>query len=106
MENETLLHAHRHCSINRPEIFSSKICGCFYCMKQFPPSSIIEWTDSGRTSICPMCGIDSVLGDFAGFPITTEFLNEMHVRWFKTTLTREESKKRQEEYRITDSIRP
>jgi hypothetical protein len=32
--------------------------------------------------MCPRCGIDSVLGDRSGFPISAEFLGEMHRYWF------------------------
>jgi hypothetical protein len=34
------------------------------------------------TAICPHCGVDSVIGDNCGFPITQEFLAAMHGRWF------------------------
>ena len=38
--------------------------------------------DVGTTAICPRCGIDSVLGDRSGFPISAEFLSEMQRYWF------------------------
>ena len=34
------------------------------------------------TAICPHCGVDSVIGEKSGFPITQEFLKAMHKRWF------------------------
>jgi hypothetical protein len=43
---------------------------------------IQEWIDGGQTALCPSCGIDSVIGDASGFPITEEFLAAMESRWF------------------------
>ncbi len=37
---------------------------------------------SDTTALCPYCGIDSVLGDNEGFPITQEFLRTMNNEWF------------------------
>ena len=34
------------------------------------------------SAICPRCGIDSVIGDAAGYPLTTEFLSRMKAYWF------------------------
>ena len=81
--------AHKHSSNHRSEIESSNRCGCFYCQAQFAPSEVIEWVDDdangvGATAICPRCGIDSVLGDRSGFPISAESLVEMQRYWFST----------------------
>jgi hypothetical protein len=53
----------------------------------FPPADIDEWVDEnehgvGQTAICPRCGIDSVIGDASGYPVTVEFLSQMHRVWF------------------------
>lgn len=75
--------AHPHCSKHKAEVQSSRVCGCFYCLKTFPPSDIKEWIDRGETALCPKCGIDSVIGSGSGFPITDpKFLRRMHDRWF------------------------
>ncbi len=75
--------AHRHSSNNRQEILRSEMCGCFYCLKTFLPSAIEDWIDDDTgTALCPHCGIDSVLGAAAGFPLTGEFLKAMHREWF------------------------
>ena len=52
-------------------------CGCFYCLKRFKGCDIKEWTDRGKTPICPHCAIDSVL------PFDEEILNLMHAYWFE-----------------------
>lgn len=51
------------------------------------PSEISEWIyelDEGEevTAICPHCGIDAVIGESSGFPITPDFLRTMNRRWF------------------------
>lgn len=70
--------AHKASFKNRESIEKSQTCACFYCGSVFSPSMIEEWTDGEQTAICPHCGIDSVLGDYSGYPMTEEFLNELH----------------------------
>jgi acetone carboxylase gamma subunit len=36
----------------------------------------------GQTALCPECGIDSVIGDASGYPITEAFLGKMKTFWF------------------------
>jgi hypothetical protein len=48
----------------------------------FEFKDIREWTDDGQTALCPSCGVDSVIGDASGFPITVEFLTAMEAHWF------------------------
>jgi hypothetical protein len=91
--------AHRHCANHRAELGASSCCGCFYCLKVFPPSTITDWVDwppdtpaekeleSGTTALCPHCGIDSVLGSASGFPIEESFLKVMHRYWFENDLS-------------------
>jgi hypothetical protein len=78
--------AHKHSSRHREEILSSEICGCFHCKQTFLPSEIEDWTDEigadDVTALCPKCGIDSVIGSASGFPLTKDFLQEMHQHWF------------------------
>jgi hypothetical protein len=77
-----IVEAHKHCKKHRTEIFKSQTCACFYCLQSFAPAEIVEWTDKNKTALCPKCGIDSVLGSAAGFPLTAEFLGEMNKHWF------------------------
>ena len=79
------IRAHRHSSQHRLEILGSRECGCFYCLEVFPPTEIVEWIDEGATSMCPRCGIDSVIGSGSKFPITPRFLASMHRYWFDRT---------------------
>lgn len=78
--------AHNHSSNHRAELLDSALCGCFYCCTTFSPQDIEEWTDEangeGQTALCPRCGIDSVLGDRAGFELSSTFLQRMKSFWF------------------------
>lgn len=78
----SLKEAHKHSSNHAGLVKASESCGCFYCLTVFKPAEIKEWTDRGQTAICPHCGIDSVLPDKAGVPLTDEFLKEMERAWF------------------------
>lgn len=96
--NETdLIQAHRFCRNNRDMLKSDKVCGCFYCVSIFSPSEINRWIPEkrpavtgkydkwiyeGYTAFCPYCGIDSVIGESSGYPITKNFLERMQKRWF------------------------
>jgi hypothetical protein len=84
---EDVRDAHSHCSNHRIEVEASEMCGCFYCCSMFNPKEIKEWVDEnaqgvGQTAMCPRCGIDSVIGSSAGFPIQPEFLATMKSFWF------------------------
>ena len=76
---ETYQHTRRH----RQEVERSQVCGCFYCQAQFLPGRIEHWLNDNDTAMCPECGTDSVIGSASGFPISSEFLQEMHSYWFK-----------------------
>lgn len=87
--------AHRHSSNHRAELIASDRCGCFYCLTIFTPKAITDWVDgpagaleghestAGTTAICPLRGIDSVIGSASGYPMTAEFLQTMHTHWFQ-----------------------
>jgi hypothetical protein len=81
-----LRNAHEHSDNHRQEVIASNVCGCFYCCKTFSPAEIVEWCDDsegvGQTALCPRCGIDSVIGDRAGFELTEQFLSRMRSHWF------------------------
>lgn len=81
---EKILHAHEFCENNREMLKNDSICGCFYCLKIFSPKEIKEWiSDTTGTALCPYCGIDSIISESAGYPITVEFLKEMNDYWFR-----------------------
>jgi hypothetical protein len=83
---EVIFDAHRHSFENEEELRKSHKCGCFYCLQIFEPEQITDdsWCDdeNSRTAECPFCGIDAVIGDASGYPITKEFLATMKDAWF------------------------
>ena len=88
--NNDLNEAHKHSAHHREEILAGEKSGCFYCMETFTAKDIKEWIDGdqtgiGQTALCPRCGVDSILGERSGFPITKEFLSEMRKFWFDDT---------------------
>lgn len=75
--------AHTYCTNNKASLLQDSNCGCFYCLNIFHPKEITEWIeDTGETAVCPYCSVDSVIGAYSGYPITKEFLSEMHRYWF------------------------
>lgn len=78
----SVIEAHKKSDNHKAEIMKSELCGCFYCLAIYPPSKIEKWIDEEKTAVCPECAIDSVIGSESGFPITREFLQEMHNYWF------------------------
>lgn len=76
--------AHKHSINHKSIILKDKKCGCFYCLAIFSPTEITEWIEDkiDGTAICPHCGIDSIIGESSGFPITEEFLLKMNRYWF------------------------
>jgi RimJ/RimL family protein N-acetyltransferase len=87
-KSQDAIEAHIFCSSNMPQLEKDSICGCFYCRRIFDPAEIDEWIiddnpcDRLGTAICPYCGIDSVIGESSGYPMTAEFMSAMHKEWF------------------------
>ncbi|MCH5184007.1 MAG: cytoplasmic protein [Oscillospiraceae bacterium] len=85
---EAHIEAHKYCCNHMEALKKDTVCGCFYCLKIFSPTEINEWlvddNDADRfgTAICPHCGIDSVIGESSGYPITKDFLQKMYEYWF------------------------
>ena len=79
-----LIDARRFSSNHREQLLNDKVCGCFYCEHIFSPNEIKDWIDDdpGGTAVCPYCGIDAVIGESSGYPITKEFLSKMNKYWF------------------------
>ena len=85
---EDYIKAHEYSSNHMAQLKKDKKCGCFYCLEIFSPDEITDWLigasriDENGTAICPHCGIDSVIGESSGYPITKEFLTKMKKYWF------------------------
>lgn len=90
IESEDYVVAHKFSNNHKNELEKDKICGCFDCLRIFSPNEIEEWvpeTPDGEcvTAVCPYCGDDSIIGESSGYPITKDFLREMHIIWFGNT---------------------
>lgn len=71
---------------NEKSILKSDFCGCFHCISIFPVadvklSEMMVEKDGIKTAICPICGIDAVLGD-ASVEITAELLEALNEYYF------------------------
>ena len=71
---------------NEKSILNSDFCGCFHCISIFPATDIklsemVVEKDGFKTAICPICGIDAVLGD-ASVEITAEILEALNEYYF------------------------
>jgi uncharacterized Zn-finger protein len=83
--------AHEYSRENKQELLkNNQKCGCFYCKTIFESKEIIEfidWMDEESDKVgfalCPYCGIDSVIGEYAGYQINEVFMNKMYNLWFK-----------------------
>ncbi|MBO5006698.1 MAG: cytoplasmic protein [Clostridia bacterium] len=73
--------AHKYSSDHREQLLHDNVCGCFYCLNIFSPEKITNWLGE-KTAVCPYCGIDAVIGESSGYPITKEFLQKMKNYWF------------------------
>lgn len=83
-----VVEAHEYTSNHKPELEKDSVCGCCCCMEIYSPAEITEWIfgdndiDRRGTAICPKCGVDAVIGESSGYPITEDFLLKMHDYWF------------------------
>lgn len=90
-----LLDAHRYSSNHKPELEKDKKCRCFYCLEIFEPAKIKKWVqadnscDRRGTAVCPYCGMDAVIGESSGYPITKAFLLAMKKRFFKHSVEKQ-----------------
>ena len=83
---DALKAVYSHSIRNEESILKSDFCGCFHCISIFPvadvkSSAMMVEKDGCKTAICPICGIDSVLGD-ASVEITAELLETMNEYYF------------------------
>lgn len=48
---------------NKSSLESSKLAGCYCCVKTFDAKEISNYTDKSTTALCPFCSCDCVIGD-------------------------------------------
>ena len=104
------MKAHSFANNHMAQLKQDSICGCFHCERIFHPAQITDWiiadNDCDRlgTAICPHCGVDAVIGESSGFPITGEFLSSMRHHWFGTPEKLRKNPLRMDQY--LTAIRP
>ena len=82
MTREEMKQMHSHTLRNRKEIEASHSCVCISCCEIFPASEVVDYIDEGETALCPICGIDAVIGDCTGISMDRETINELHKEYF------------------------
>jgi len=84
IESQRCIEAHKHASKHRAELEASARCGCFFCFRTFPPSSIKAWIDAKQTALCPACGVDAVIGSASSHRLDDASLRRMHIHFFSS----------------------
>lgn len=74
---------------NRAVVEASTLCGCITCGNTIEPVAITRWNGGDDTNaVCPFCGVEAVIGDASGLPLTKEFLAEARAYWSDTRRVR------------------
>lgn len=86
--------ATKHSYLNYDEVKNSIYAGCYHCKRVFLANIIdkdkhcIASRHDGTqepTVFCPICGVDAVVGDASGYPVTYKtFLELMNSYNFQT----------------------
>jgi len=80
MTEEELEKLHIFSSSHKKDLKNSETASCFYCLSTFPVDGIEDFTDKGKTAICPVCDIDAVIPGNKN--ITKEQLKELQQHYF------------------------
>jgi len=72
-----------YCWENRELLAKVKRAGCFSCRSLIRVRDIRDWTDNGRTALCPRCEIDAIIPSGQGFKINKKLLGILHKYAFK-----------------------
>lgn len=82
---EMLYRAHKLSEDNRKQLTDNRdqLCGCYHCGAIFSGLEIDPLALSSSRSVpCVFCGIDSLIVEDFGVPITAEFLEAMNAEYF------------------------
>ena len=78
MNNKDLKNSAQYAWNNFDTVKNSTICGCFHCVEIINKNDINEWTDYGKTAICPKCGRDTIVPQNNSIIINLENLKKIH----------------------------
>ena len=75
---------HNSSAMSDDVILKSKLFGCFYCCKTFPPNEVRGYITGPerKWAHCPYCGTDAVISDNGTGEIDSQLLLEMSVHYF------------------------
>ena len=68
--------------MNREDVFNSTKVGCYHCLQIFNPKDVKQYTDGGKTALCPFCEVDSLVCTACGYDVTPNILKEIKNYWF------------------------
>ncbi len=70
----------KHAKDNELEIVQSNLCGCYFCRHIFSAREVSDWIEDEHhvSAVCPECGMDAVIGDHSGVPLSKDLLKEMN----------------------------
>jgi predicted Zn-ribbon and HTH transcriptional regulator len=78
-----LKKAHKYTYDNGYLLFAKQECVCIYCGERFSSDEIKEHSYSKtRQALCPICGIDAIVGEVAGYKLTDKFIEAMYEYFF------------------------
>lgn len=80
IKNERFEMYAKHAKDNELEIIQSDLCGCYFCRHIFSAREVSDWVEDEHhvSAVCPECGMDTVIGDHSGVPISKDLLKEMN----------------------------
>ena len=84
LDIEDMRKAHKYTNENYKMLQHEQNCRCIYCRKEFSSLRIDEYTGD-NTALCPMCGIDAVIGELSGYKFDDDEALMMHTFFFKNS---------------------
>lgn len=81
MESVNVNDAARLAFKNKSLIENSEKVGCYYCLEIFNSNEIVEYTDQGKTALCPKCSCDCLLSE-SSYQLSPELLQRANKYWF------------------------
>ncbi len=79
---------------NDREILNSDTCSCLFCRQTYSARDVSDWVnddDGSLSAICPICGMEAVVGDKKKGRISHEDLKELNLRYFGKNYMEEHS---------------
>lgn len=70
---------------NDREILNSDLCSCLFCRQTYSAREVCDWIpneDGTLNAVCPICGMETVIGDKRQGRIEHDDLKEVNLRFF------------------------